>query len=332
MRHRLWTLSAAFLVIAPLAADADVIRLKTGHSLEGEVLKEQPDAIYVDIGIDIIRVPVAQIASRAAEAAAVATPNSPVREHQLYREAELPRKSIRELSEQFGEGVVLIQTPSGLGSGFLVHESGFCVTNYHVVEKETRIAATLFTRGATGEFNRQRIDDVRIVALNPYFDLALLQLPPQPGLTFKPVYLAREDNLQNGEDVFAIGNPLGLVRSISQGIISTKNRNVKGLVYIQTTADINPGNSGGPLFNARGEVIGVTNMKLLHAEGLGFAIPVSYLKLFLEHHEAFAFDRNNANSGFRYLDPPRRKTAATETPAQAATGVPTAKKPPATGR
>ncbi|MDZ4688023.1 MAG: trypsin-like peptidase domain-containing protein [Planctomycetaceae bacterium] len=325
MRHNVWTLSAALLMIAPLAVDAEVIRLKTGHSLEGDVLKEQPDAIYVDIGIDVIRVPVAQIASRVAEVtAAVATPNSPVREHQLYREAELPRKSIRELSEQFGEGVVLIQTPSGLGSGFLVHESGFCVTNYHVVEKETRIAATLFTRGATGEFSRQRIDDVRIVALNPYFDLALLQLPQQPGLPFKPVYLAREDNLQNGEDVFAIGNPLGLVRSISQGIISTKNRNVKGLVYIQTTADINPGNSGGPLFNARGEVIGVTNMKLLHAEGLGFAIPVSYLKLFLEHHEAFAFDRNNANSGFRYLDPPRRKAAATETPA--------AKQPPATSR
>ena len=108
--------------------------------------------------------------------------------------------------------------------------------------------------------------------------------------------------------MFAIGNPLGLERSVSQGIIGTKNRNFRGQVYIQTTAEINPGNSGGPLFNAKGEVIGVTNMKLLFAEGLGFAIPTPYLKLFLDNHEAFAFDRNNPNSGFRYLDPPRRKT------------------------
>jgi serine protease Do len=323
MQVRLWSAAAGLLAVLAVSGDAEVIRLKTGHSLEGDVLKEQGDALYVDIGIDVIRVPLPQIASRSAAATSTPTaPASTVREHQLYHEAELPRKSIRELADQFGEGVVLIQTPSGLGSGFLVHESGFCVTNYHVIEKETKIAATLFHRGTTGEFNRRRIDDVRIVALNPYFDLALLQLPATPGLTYKPVYLAREDNVQNGEDVFAIGNPLGLVRSISQGIISTKNRNVKGLVYLQTTADINPGNSGGPLFNARGEVIGVTNMKLLFAEGLGFAIPVSYLKLFLDHHEAFAFDRNNANSGYRYLDPPRRKPAASTHAAGVSDGKP----------
>ena len=206
---------------------------------------------------------------------------------------------------------MLIQTPGGLGSGFIVNESGFCVTNCHVIEKETRISATIFHRGADGEFNRRRVDDVRIVALNPFFDLALLQIPAQKDLVFKPVFLAGDEDLQEGEEVFAIGNPLGLERSVSQGIIGTKNRNFKGQVYIQTTAEINPGNSGGPLFNARGEVIGVTNMKLLFAEGLGFAIPSPYLKLFLDNHEAFAFDRNNPNSGFRYLDPPRRKTPLT---------------------
>ncbi len=295
---------------AAVPAQAEIIRLKTGHSLEGDVLKEQADAIYVDIGIDVIRVPLNQIQSRttAEESANVAA--ALITDRRLYQEASLPRKSIRELAEEFGEGVVLIETPSGLGSGFIVHASGFCVTNYHVVEKETRIAATIFHRGSTGEFNRRRIDDVRIIALNPFFDLALLQLPAQKDLAFRPVSLAKERELQDGEDVFAIGNPLGLVRSISQGIISTKNRNVKGLVYIQTTADINPGNSGGPLFNSRGEVIGVTNMKLLFAEGLGFAIPAPYLKLFLDNHEAYAFDRNNPNTGFRYLDPPRRKSAA----------------------
>lgn len=290
---------------------AEVFELKTGQKLEGDVLKQNGDVLLVDIGVDVVKIPLAQIKSRRASQDAAA----PVHEkkHQLYKTAHLPRRSVKELTEKFGEGVVLVQTPGGLGSGFIVNESGFCVTNYHVVEKETRIAVTIFHRGSEGEFNRRRIDDVRIVALNPFFDLALLQIPAQKDLAFKPVFLASEEDLQEGEEVFAIGNPLGLERSVSQGIIGTKNRNFKGQVYIQTTAEINPGNSGGPLFNSRGEVIGVTNMKLLFAEGLGFAIPTSYLKLFLDNHEAFAFDRNNPNSGFRYLDPPRRKNPVTPT-------------------
>ena len=294
---------------------ADVIELKSGHKLEGDILKQQADTLYVDIGIDVIKVPLNQIKSRMAAKDSATTPDH-IQKHQLYRTAQLPRRSIKELTEKFGEGVVLVQTPGGLGSGFIVNENGFCVTNYHVIEKETRVATTIFHRGEDGSFNRRRIDDVRIVALNPFFDLALLQIPVQKDLAFKPTYLAADDDLQEGEEVFAIGNPLGLERSVSQGIIGTRNRNFRGQVYIQTTAEINPGNSGGPLFNARGEVIGVTNMKLLFAEGLGFAIPTPYVKLFLDNHEAFAFDRNNPNTGFRYLDPPRRKTIGSvpETP------------------
>src|SRR5205807_10131821 len=107
------------------------------------------------------------------------------------------------------------------------------------------------------------------------------------------------------------------------GIISTRNRNFNGLVFIQTTAEINPGNSGGPLFNLHGEVIGVTNMKLLFSEGLGFAIPVAYLKHFLDNRDAFAFDKNNPNTGYRYLEAPRRKNfSAVPAPAssEASTG------------
>jgi len=301
-----------FVLIALLATDqwvvlADVFELKTGNKIEGDVLKQQGDVLFVDIGIEVVKIPLSQIKTRTTSKESANVPLE-VQKHKLYRTAELPRRSVKELTEKFGEGVVLIQTPGGLGSGFIVNESGFCVTNCHVIEKETRISATIFHRGADGEFNRRRIDDVRIVALNPFFDLALLQIPAQKDLAFKPVFLAAEEDLQEGDEVFAIGNPLGLERSVSQGIIGTKNRNFKGQVYIQTTAEINPGNSGGPLFNSRGEVIGVTNMKLLFAEGLGFAIPSPYLKLFLDNHEAFAFDRNNPNSGFRYLDPPRRKT------------------------
>ncbi|MBA4032653.1 MAG: peptidase S1 [Planctomyces sp.] len=296
----------------PPAAAAELIELRTGQKIEGDILKEQDGALYVDIGVDIIKVPLSQIRRRETigkeGAASVNTP-LPGATKKLYQTAELPRASIKDLSQKYGEGVVLVQTPGGLGSGFIINDRGFCVTNCHVIEKETRIAVTIFHQAAGGEFSRRRIDNVRIVALNPFFDLALLEIPKQDDLKFKPVFLTESDDEREGDEVFAIGNPLGLERSVSQGIVSTRNRNVKGLVYIQTTADINPGNSGGPLFNSRGEVVGVTNMKLLFAEGLGFAIPAAYLKLFLDHHEAYAYDANNPNTGYRFLDPPRRRLA-----------------------
>ena len=226
----------------PCLALADVFELKTGNTIEGDVLKQQGDVLLVDIGVEVVKVPLSQIKTRTASKDSANVPVE-VKKHKLYRTAELPRRSVKDLTEKFGEGVVLIQTPGGLGSGFIVNESGFCVTNCHVIEKETRISATIFHRGADGEFNRRRVDDVRIVALNPFFDLALLQIPAQKDLTFKPVFLAADEDLQEGDEVFAIGNPLGLERSVSQGIIGTKNRNFKGQVYIQTTAEINPGNS-----------------------------------------------------------------------------------------
>jgi len=299
------TAASVSLTAAAEPALADVIELKTGQKIEGEVLKERADELIIDIGIDILRVPAAQIKSRTGMDKPAAP--SAVQREDMYSTAELPTRSVKELTQQFGEAVVLIQTPGGLGSGFILTEQGYCVTNHHVIEKETRIAATIFHRGANGDFVRRRIDDVQIIALNPYFDLALLQIPVQEDLKFRTVYLAKKDDLREGDQVFAIGNPLGLERSVSQGIVSTRNRNIGGLVYIQTTTQINPGNSGGPLFNLRGEVVGVANMKLLFGEGLGFAIPVSYLKHFLTNKDAFAFDKNNPNTGYRYLEAPRRR-------------------------
>ncbi|MGQ0633536.1 MAG: S1C family serine protease [Planctomycetaceae bacterium] len=284
-----------------------MIELKTGQKLEGDILKESATELVVDIGVDVVRVPLGQVKSRRSDPNLPASGDSQPEQHGVYRTAELPVRTIKELSQTFGEGVVLVQTPSGLGSGFIIDERGFCVTNYHVVEQETRVAVTIFHRSDAGEFVRRRIDDVAIIALNPFFDLALLQVPTQKDLKFLPVYLARSNDLREGDEVFAIGNPLGLERSVSQGIISTRNRNFQGLTYVQTTAEINPGNSGGPLFNLRGEVVGVTNMKLMFSEGLGFAIPVAYVKHFLDNRDAFAFDKNNPNSGYRYLEAPRRR-------------------------
>ncbi|GAI10253.1 unnamed protein product, partial [marine sediment metagenome] len=101
---------------------------------------------------------------------------------------------------------------------------------------------------------------VKIEAINPFVDLALLKVEDLEDAKVKFVYLGDTERIKVGEGVFAIGNPLGLERTVTDGVISTINRAFQGLVYIQTNADINPGNSGGPLFNLAGEVIGVTNM------------------------------------------------------------------------
>lgn len=316
-RHAGWMLlvcAGILLFCTPL--QADTIQLKSGHKVQGEILKETESEVYVDIGVDVVKIPVDRILARekgdGTESSVASSSSSPdSNSDDVFRTARLPIKSVKELAEEYGEGVVLVETPSGLGSGFIINDRGYCVTNYHVVERETRIACVIFDKTASGDFVKRRIQDVKIVALNPYFDLALLQIPAVEGFQFTTVALAADLNQKEGDSVFAIGNPLGLDRSVSQGIISTRARNFEGLTYIQTTAEINPGNSGGPLFNSRGEVIGVTNMKLVGGEGLGFAIPIAYVKHFLRNRDAFAFDEKNPNAGFRYLDPPRRKKMET---------------------
>lgn len=292
-------------------AEADVIVMKSGQRIEGEVLKVQKDTLFVDVGVDVIRIPVDQIEERISQEPVKEEPSKT--ENGIFMAAELPDRTVKELVGKFGEGVVLIQNPGGLGSGFIINDRGYCVTNYHVVEGQTRVAVTIFHQGKNGDFERRAIRDVKILALNPYFDLALLEIPAQNDIEFRPVYIADDDTHREGDTVFAIGSPLGLERSVSEGIVASRNRNMDGIVYIQTTAQINPGNSGGPLFNSKGQVVGVINMKLTFGEGLGFAIPVSYLKHFLTNREAFAFDRTNPNTGFHYLEPPKRMNPKTPT-------------------
>ena len=153
---------------------------------------------------------------------------------------------------------------------------------------------------------RTSYKQVKIIALNKFADLALLHIEDKGAPRFASVVLGDADQLAVGESVFAIGSPMGLERTVTQGIVSTKTREFEGTLYLQTTAQINPGNSGGPLFNLRGEVVGVTNMKITFGEGLGFAIPIEAVKYFLNHRESFAYDNDNPISPYRYLDPPNR--------------------------
>jgi serine protease Do len=215
---------------------------------------------------------------------------------------------VRENVERVGAGVVLVKVPGALGSGFVVRSDGYVVTNAHVVEGEQNVSVTVFRHGAAG-LEKSVYEKVAIVAVNPYWDLALLRVE-DPGVELEPIPFGNLARVRAGDTVFAVGNPLGLERSVSEGIVSTTNRAYQGQIYIQTTAAINPGNSGGPLFTLRGEMIGVTTWGYLGTEGLNFAIPASTVEAFLDNRDAFAYDKEAPNSGYRYPAPPRRGTSA----------------------
>ena len=295
-------------------AKAARVVLSNGFELHAELLKQSDDALLLDLGFDVLRVPRNYVAQLLEETEPNAlAPSTTIRDQwQLYFTAQLVPATIEENAERFGEAVVMVTSPGGQGSGFLITPQGHLITNYHVIAKETRIKVTVFTRTETG-FEQKIYRKVRILALNPYVDLALLKIEDADE-PFTYSYLGDMDRLEAGQQVFAIGNPLGLTRTVSQGIISTKNRNFEGRLYIQTTTDINPGNSGGPLFNLRGEVIGVTSMGYLFLGGLNFAIPVDVVKRFIENRDAFAYDEDNPNAGFRYLQPATRTNKDSKPP------------------
>jgi serine protease Do len=298
----------------------DIITLQDGRIITAPILKETRERLWVDLGFTVVELPRAQIESiqrSEPDAEQVDT-----RGGDLFRIARnLPERTPRELSRRFGEAVVMVSTPSGLGSGFIIHPEGYAITNAHVIQGETRIRCTVFEQGEL-EFRRRLIDEVEIIAVNDHLDLALIKLTSDSGRPFPTVYMEAYEDLESGQEVFAIGAPLGLERTLSQGVIATTQRNFEGMTYIQTTAQINPGNSGGPLFNARGEVIGVTNMKIPFGEGLGFAIPARYVRDFIRNSDAFAYDKANPNSGYNYGKPPTRSRFGIPQQLEDATGSP----------
>jgi serine protease Do len=294
----------------PLAASGrTLIVLKNGNQLSGEVLKEKADSIVLDLGFAVVTVPVEDIQEQRLESQRAAALKPEGGSDRIYTEADpraLQERSVKALADELGGSVALVETPAALGSCFAIDERGYFVTNCHVIQGEQEISIKLFRKGMAGS-DTLKIDKVQIVAMSSFMDLALLKAAIPPDVRLRPLPLGFSDAIQNGQTVFAIGNPLGLERTISQGIVSARQRSFEGQPFLQMTAAINPGNSGGPLFDLRGEVIGVTSMKAgLFSEGLGFAIPVDTLKSFLRDRDVYAFDKDNPNNGYRYLPPPRK--------------------------
>lgn len=309
------------LSIGPLAGTSpvptsqlgtSVVDLGAGRKLVGELVKQDAQRVFVDLGYTILAVPRAEIVSiTAAEQVASPEPESDLA-RSLYQTRAWPSASVQENMGRVGEGVVLVRVPGALGSGFVIHEGGWVVTNTHVIANEQQISVTVFVaEDEQGAPAKRVFEDVELVAFNPLWDLALLRIPADQLTDFELTALPLADmsELQAGDPVFAVGNPLGLEHSVSEGIVSKTNRASRGMLYIQTTAAINGGNSGGPLLNSRGQVIGVNTWTYLMTEGLNFSIPASTVKRFIDNRDAFAFDKDRANDSYRYPLPPRRGAA-----------------------
>ncbi len=291
--------------VKAFAIDLDQIRLKDGGEVRGEIVKRDERGVWIDVGPTVVRFDLDQVEEIVEQdgAGGVAVSSGT-----LYSTAVDPvERSPKEHARLIGPAVIKVSTPSGLGSGVVISPKGHAITNAHVVQNETALRATVWIPQEDGTLRRTDIDGVELIAVNNHLDLALVRIdhPDQGLFEFAPIQDL--ERLEIGQPVFAIGNPLGLERTLTQGVISTTQRNFNGLTYIQTDTPINPGNSGGPLFNTRGEVIGITNMGILGGEALGFAIPARYVKDFVRNREAFAYDRSNPNSGHIYHDPPTRR-------------------------
>ena len=159
-------------------------------------------------------------------------------------------------------GVVSVLTDNGQGSGVVYSDDGYIITNHHVIQNANEISV-LFSDGRTANAVFLGADTINDVAL------LKVDLDGLNELDFD------ESEVRIGEKVIAMGNPLGLSFSVTEGIVSAKGRIIKegAAGLIQIDAPVNPGNSGGPLLNTQGDVVGIVNAKLQGYEGLGFAIP-----------------------------------------------------------
>lgn len=180
------------------------------------------------------------------------------------------------------KSVITIKTDVSQGSGFFVADDGYIVTNAHILEDA--IAAVIITYDGESY-------GVKKIGENPTMDIVLLKIDIS---SYNPLTLGDSDDVEIGEKVIAIGNPLGLSFSVSDGIVSAIHREgANGLkVYIQTNADLNPGNSGGPLIDVNGRVIGLNNFKVSEAEGLGFALESNYIREIVNDISQQAYGEN----------------------------------------
>lgn len=303
------TLVCLWFFLAKTGAFAEeivTVKLSGGAQLTATLLQETDDRVVLDLGDEVVTIDKKRIlgeVSRGEQATGQTT------KREFYTLGRLDEMPVPQLVRRIGDAVVTVSTPSGMGSGFIISDQGHLITNYHVVEKELKVIVTVFHKKKQG-YEKRQLKKVKILALNPLRDLALLQLDKEElgDFELKHVVIAEKPTVRVGDLMFAIGNPLGLERTVTQGIVSSTTRTLGHLRFIQTDASINPGNSGGPMFNARGEVVGVVCAGYSFFSGLAFGIPATDLIDFLRNRDAYLFDPTQPQNGVKYFEPPFRES------------------------
>jgi serine protease Do len=210
-----------------------------------------------------------------------------------------------EMFEQFFGGGQHPQVRQGAGSGFIIDSRGYVLTNNHVVEGAVSIRVKL---------DDGRIFDGQVLGTDPATDVALVKLK-NPPTNLAVLKFGDSDAMRVGDWVVAIGNPFGLASSVSVGILSAKARNIGAGSYddfLQTDAAINPGNSGGPLFNLKGEVIGINTAIVAGGSGIGFAVPSNLAKALVPQLEKNgSVTRGYIGIGLQKLTPQLAKALGT---------------------
>jgi S1-C subfamily serine protease len=171
-------------------------------------------------------------------------------------------------------------TAKSSGSGFIATTDGKVVTNYHVIKDASTVTV--------------KLNDGRVFTLNSVVnydevrDIAVLQLPLY---NIQAVTLGDSGKIANGDDIVVIGNPLGLENSVTTGVISATSRVISNQIWIQFSAPVSPGSSGGPIFNSKGEVVGIVTSKIVEegVEGINFAVPVNDVKGLLSYNKPATF-------------------------------------------
>jgi len=168
--------------------------------------------------------------------------------------------------------IVTVRTETSLGTGFVVRSDGWIATNLHVITAGAHLKVSL--RGG------RELEAVEVLASSVEYDLALVRVDAQ-GL---PVLsLGDSDAMRAGDAVVAIGNPLGLEDTVSNGLVSARRTVAHGAEILQISAPIAPGSSGGPIFNDQGEVVGIATAVLLQGQNLNFGVPTRYLEPLLKN-------------------------------------------------
>lgn len=248
--------------------DTPVALTAAAAALRGVPLAElvtEAEATLTDVPIDsgLIRRVAAQVSSAVVS---------------IYTKTSTPYR-FKLLPGPFGSGIPFTVPGEALGSAFFIHPSGYLLSNDHVVANAEQITAR--THAAEDH-------ELIVVARDPVYDLALLQVATAGG-EHPAIAMGDSDAVGVGDWVIAVGNPLGLGHTVTQGIISQTARNMqpesstgRHIEFLQTDVAINPGSSGGPLITLGGAWVGVNTAVLLGSQGISFSVPSSQAREFLE--------------------------------------------------